>query len=271
MGLLVRLGRMFGKPDRTMETPSSPINERWGTASARTNGHSSGGESSTAVAEPDQNDGPDVTVHSVRPGSGGGGSGDENGETRLSTPRNRQEMLDELTRNYREVVSLVRKVDTHLDEQRERSDALLTIARRIDEALPVLTEAPRALKDSIDTLREETTRAIRESGKDQTTRLDRVHQSMEVVAEEVVKSGDAQGKLIHTMAEFRETLSDVGRSSDRTSEVLQSLDERRAEREEQLTRMLATSRTWMVAGLAVSLGLAVIAVSVAVVSFINGG
>lgn len=259
MGLLVRLGRMFGKPARTMEAPSSSIHERWSGAAHSAPERDSG----VAVAE----DAPDMTVHSVRVGSGGGG--DESAESKLATPRNRQEMLEELTQNYREVVSLVRKVDSHLDEQRERSDALLVIAQRIDEALPVLTEAPRALKDSIETLREETTRAIRESGEGQASRLDRVHQSLEVVAEEVVKSGDAQGRLIHTMAEFRETLSDIGRSSDRTSDVLQSIDERRAEREEQLTRMLATSRTWMVAGLAASLGLAVIAVSVAVVSFLN--
>ncbi len=212
--------------------------------------------------------GPSVQVNTVRVGTSGPGH-EEGGDSRMAPPRNRQELLDELSRNYREVVSLVRKVDTHLDEQRERSDALLVIARRIDEALPVLCEAPRALRESIETFRSETTEAIREASRGQTARLDRVHESFDVVATEVVKSGDTQNRLVHTMAEFRETLTDIGRSSDRTGQVLQSIDDRRAEREDQLTRMLATSRAWMVTGLAVSLGLAVVAVSIAVVSLLG--
>lgn len=257
MGLLVRLGRMFGKPGRPSDPPTATITERWD----RKQGPQRGEQDADAPDEPS------VHVHSVRVASPA--AKEQPGEDASPVPRSRQELVEELSRNYREVVSLIRKVDTHLDEQRERSDALLAIAHRIDEALPSMIETPRVLRESIDTLRAETTQAIREASSGQTARLDRVHESLDVVATEVVKSGDAQSRLIHTMAEFRETLTDIGRSSDRTSEVLHSIDERRAEREDQLTRMLATSRAWMVAGLAVSVGLAIIAVSIAVVSLVS--
>lgn len=52
-----------------------------------------------------------------------------------TAPKNKQELLAELRRNYAEAVHLIRKVDSHLDEQGHRSQRLVELGERTPEAI----------------------------------------------------------------------------------------------------------------------------------------
>ena len=53
---------------------------------------------------------------------------DDRERSPILAPRNRQELVKELQKNYAEVLGLVRKVDDHLDTQTHRSERLLELA-----------------------------------------------------------------------------------------------------------------------------------------------
>ncbi|QKK09825.1 MAG: hypothetical protein HND58_17805 [Planctomycetota bacterium] len=66
----------------------------------------------------------------------------------IKPPRSRQELIAELQRNYQEVLGIVRKVDSHLDEQGQRSGRMAEIAERFPQAADDLSHL-REGQDSV--------------------------------------------------------------------------------------------------------------------------
>jgi len=191
-------------------------------------------------------------------------------ETAITAPRNKQELFEELQRNYRDVVELVRKVDAHLDRNEQRSQEMASIARRIDETLPALQQFPEQVKQQLDALNTEVVSAIRESTEKGEARSEAVQKSLATIGSRIESTSESHAQLVTTMAGFRETLGDLATSSSRTSDVLQSIDTRRQEREDELTKMLVASRRWSVTTLAVAIIGVAAAMSVAIVALVIG-
>lgn len=185
-----------------------------------------------------------------------------------SAPKNKQELFEELQKNYRDVVDLVKKVDAHLDRNEVRAEEMVSIARRIDETLPALSAFPEEIRSQLDELRREVVGAITTSSQRSDARADEANQALGAISERIDATGRAHTQLVSTMAGFRETLGELATSSARTSDVLQSIDTRRQQREDELTRMLVASRRWSVVTLSVTLVGVSAAVAVAIIALV---
>lgn len=168
--------------------------------------------------------------------AGGGDAGDHTGngramEARAEAPAwSRQQLVQELQKNYAEVVELVRKVDGHLDKQDQRSARLIEIAERVPDALGVLpticaqnAEIIEAAHRVADVKKEGDERAeaamqrIAEMGQRQADAIEGVGQRME-------SAGQTDAELARAVDRFRGVIGDISKSSEaRERELLELL------------------------------------------------
>lgn len=193
-------------------------------------------------------------------------------------PRNRQEMVEELRKNYAEVLGIVRKVDDHLDQQSHRSERLLELAERSArhmEVLPDLAEQNRRVADALADL-VELTRDMRTRHDATSEKLTRTaHQQLESAQRQTAamlsmqsalhRSGEAEAEMARTMSGFNETLGDMAGSTRDLGSTISAMRETDAEREAELSRLVSTSQKWLVAAV-VFCGLAAVAVLALVIN-----
>lgn len=270
MGFISSIGKMFaGAPKQARRNPTGSFagEPQSATATAPV-------DQATTLRERLSEDrlddlyGEQQTPREGRPEMSDPGATDRALRPEPASPRNKQELLEELQQNYREVVDLVRKVDDHLDRNEQRAGEMLAIARRVDQALPALTEFPAEMRAHLGELREGVTTAIREHGNKGDERAQRINAVLETVEKKIAASGASQAQLVTTMAGFRETLGELADSSSRTSTVLEDIDHRRMEREDELTKMLVASRRWSVAAMALAIVIGSVALAVGVVALV---
>jgi methyl-accepting chemotaxis protein len=207
------------------------------------------------------------------------GASETDGSSRapIISPRNRQELIKELQKNYTEVLGLVRKVDDHLDTQSQRSERLLELAERSArnmDAIPELVEQNRrvadALGDLIELTRDARTRndaavdrlnktAIEqlEAGQRQTAAL----QSMQSA---IHRSGEAEAEMARSIGGFNETLTDMSASTRDLGDTISQLRETDAEREAELAKLVSSGQKWLVAAVVLCALMAVIVVGLVV-------
>lgn len=168
------------------------------------------------------------------------------------SPRNKQELIHELQKNYAEVLHLVRKVDHHLDEQARRSSRLLELAERMPQTvaeLAAIREQHASLLDRVDQLATETregrTRA-EESRQRQVAALAEVKGALEATA-------GTERRVAESLDEFRGAMSAVAGSTDRLNDALAFVREREDDRDATLARVIVAGQKWVVT--AVILGL----------------
>lgn len=175
-------------------------------------------------------------------------------------PKNRQELLNELRKNYSEVLGLVRKVDGHLDEQSHRSDRLLELAEssaRNMECLPDLVEQNRRVADALGDLIELTrdARTRQDSAADRLTRTavqqlesaQRQTAALQTMQAAMHRAGEADEKMAGSIAGFNDTLGAMSSSTRDLGQTIASMRETDAEREAELARLVASSQKWLVA------------------------
>lgn len=193
-------------------------------------------------------------------------------------PRNRQEMVEELRKNYAEVLGIVRKVDDHLDQQSQRSERLLELAERSArhmEVLPDLAEQNRRVADALADLVELTRdmRTRHDAAADRLTRT--AHQQLESAQRQTAamqsmqaalhRSGEAEAEMARTISGFNETLGDMAGSTRDLGSTIAAMRETDAEREAELSRLVSISQKWLVAAV-VFCGLAAVAVLALVIN-----
>ncbi len=193
-------------------------------------------------------------------------------DDQIHVPRNRQELFEELQRNYREVVDLVRRVNTHLDREQQRSERLMVIAERVEQLVPRLHELPNDINTHATHLNRELVQVIRDTNVADERRTQRLENALTGISKHLSTGSSAQAELVHTMAAFRETMSDLAQENARTGEVLRDTSERAAERERDMVKLLAGSRMWSRVGLGLSVvvGLAAVGAAVAAILLATG-
>lgn len=190
-----------------------------------------------------------------------GAPGAEGGAPTLSpAPKNRQELLNELRKNYTEVLGLVRKVDAHLDEQSDRAGRLIELGERTArhaEALPELVEQNRRIADALGEL-VALTRESRESQESSAERLNRTalqqleasqHQTgaLQAMQAAIHRAGEAEAETTRVMQGFGQTLGELSGSTRELGVSISTMRETDAEREAELSRLVAGSQRWLVA------------------------
>ena len=175
-------------------------------------------------------------------------------------PKNRQELLNELRKNYTEVLGLVRKVDGHLDEQSHRSERLLELAEssaRDMSHLPELVEQNRRVADALGDLIELTrdARTRQDASADRMTRTavqqlesaQRQTAALQTMQAAMHRAGEADEKMADSISGFNDTLGAMSSSTRDLGDTIASMRETDAEREAELARLVANSQKWLVA------------------------
>ena len=153
----------------------------------------------------------------------------------LPVVRNKQDLINDLQKRYTEVVELIKKVDTHLDEQSKRQERLLEIAETIPATiatLPDIQEQMHAqttrLTNAIEQLTEATVRGTNRTDAAMTRQMGAIEQlvihaadtahtqsrvvgSLTTLAEGVAKMHEAGAEMGSAMSELRahETMRDA--------------------------------------------------------------
>ncbi len=183
-------------------------------------------------------------------------------ETRPTPPakKSRQELIEELSRNYQEVLELVRKMSDHPDRNEERQQRVEELASKVDVISNALETMPDRIHENAKVLNKEIVDAI-----DRSTEAEK--NALGQVIEHSRKAGETQGKLVTTMADFRETMSDVSKSGTRSNEILAEMSRNANETREEIAQLIVTSKRWTTVAMVASLSIAVVAIVIAVISF----
>ena len=163
--------------------------------------------------------------------------------------RNKQELFDELQRNYRDLVALVRKVDSHLDTQTERSKSLAEIAERFDRTLPAI-ERLGETPDKLDELRAEINTIVKQTRADADQRAARIEKVVSGVVERLEAQARDQHQLVSTMAEFRETIGELSSSTRESGVAVRELARSVRERDQALVSQITSVKTRVTIGFA---------------------
>lgn len=169
------------------------------------------------------------------------------------SPRSKQELIEELHRNYQEVLGLIRKLDTHLDEAKDRSQTIADTASQYAKLAPVLESLPDRFDQRAGKLSEDIRSSISEEGAAARQLLERIESAIVHVGTDIERSTNQQGQLVQTMAEFRESLIDLSRSSTAACESVRDSEIRASDRDQALLSQLRQTRLWLI-GLTVGVG-----------------
>lgn len=165
---------------------------------------------------------------------------------RSKSPRSKQELIEELHRNYQEVLGLIRKLDGHLDETRGRSESIAQVADQYGKLAPIIESLPGELSDRAGQLSAELRTTIEQEGTASRQLLERIESAIVNVGVDIERSTDQQGQLVQTMAEFRESLTELSRSSTVACESVRDSESRAAERDRALLDQLRQTRLWLI-------------------------
>lgn len=187
----------------------------------------------------------------------------------VKAPRNKQELFEELQKNYREVVGLIRKVDNHLDEQNQRSVRMMQIAERMDSLSGAIEQAG-AVPQKIDELKSTIESALRTTEQGTAERTERVRQAVEEVGTALVASSDQQSKLTHTMAEFRQTIGDLSEATGQSSSAMRTLMDSVIERDKAFAEELRVTRSRVIIAVGILGAVSLSAVVVAILAITQG-
>lgn len=161
-------------------------------------------------------------------------------------PRSKQEMIEELHRNYLEVLGLVRKLDGHIDEARGRSETVTELAETYARLAPLFEALPDQLHEQSRTLGTDIRSAISDEASAARELLERIESAIVHVGTDIERSTNQQGRLVQTMAEFRESLTDLSKSSSAACEAVRDSEARAARRDEAMLAQLRQTRYWLI-------------------------
>lgn len=160
-------------------------------------------------------------------------------------PRNKQEMLEELHRNYREVLELVRKVGAHLDDSSERARRSVELSER---TLEVLENLPAALNAPADQRHREQAGALSELIVEHRAASVRAGEALDRLAEHAQHTRAAQEGLAAGVAEFHAGVGGVASAAERTARSMDDLVAQTGHRHEELLASAARTRRWLMLG-----------------------
>jgi len=185
----------------------------------------------------------------------------------LPSPRNKQELIAELQKNYAEVLELVRKVNAHLDRQEDRSARLMAIVDRLPNAIDSLDDL-RGQNDRLLAAVERSAEVNERNAARVGDAVERQSSSMTAIGESLEKSRQTELQLVQTMAEFRSSVGDMAGAGDRVGKALETLHASDQKRQESLLQLVDDSRRWTMGALIACGGVAGMALFVAVIALI---
>jgi methyl-accepting chemotaxis protein len=267
MGMMESLSRMFGgKPKPSAEraapagrapVPSTPVEV---VAPAPAPGDDDAETVTATVPTARTDDAPIASVPAAirRIDENDAEELDDNADTSLAlnTRKGKGEMLNQLRKNYDEVLGIVRKVDDHLDEQARRSERMLEIAERTAKHLESLGATNQQTAEAVTQL-VEVTKQGNADAQSQTDRLAKTAaQQLEAqqqqtstlhqVQASIHKSTEIDRELADSIHGFTDTIGGVKKATTDLGESITAMRETDAERERELATLVARSQRWLI-------------------------
>lgn len=238
MGLLTKMTGLFkGGQGTKAATSLNPTDDYFNAPSGESQSSHDGAE--TVIAEPKPAKSPPMPTAPVEVVADLAG---------LSShpKRSKQEVIEELQRNYREVVQLIGRVNEHMDQADDRSKTIVELAQRALEANQRLPETVALAIEKAQAHQVDALQAIAQAHEQGTERLDtsiaRVGIQMEVASE-------SHEQLCDTMASFRETMYEVSVTSTRTADALDASMAQKSAADERIAHMVVQNQRWMIGAL----------------------
>lgn len=184
-------------------------------------------------------------------------------EAKVAAPAwTRQELVSELRRNYVEVVDIVRRVETRLEQAEARGARLAELAERIAESNNVL---PTLCAQNAELI--ESAQQMVESSRSGADRLDASLARLQSVAERHLAAGEGVAQGFETAAKAQSELtSAVGVFRAAVAQMSQDA----AHRDDRVLGLLDAGRRWIIVSIATAAG-AIVTAAAAVVLLVMRG
>ena len=170
---------------------------------------------------------------------------DEEEKERQRTP-SRQELIAELQKSYSEVISMVRKLDDHLDRHESRSTKMMEVADRLTDAMDGIERTEDRHVEIVGAIGA-LAKAVRE-GQDRADHRHEAELSSLARIEAVLEKCDATDQATRmTLDELRAGIASMGSSQDRLGSVLERMHDRDEARDERLEEMVTRTSKLMIA------------------------
>lgn len=160
-------------------------------------------------------------------------------------PRNKQELIAELTQNYREVLSLVRKVDDHLDRQDQRSERLLELAEQLPAAADTL-EQIRKRNVELNVSVRDLIAAVHDSAGKAGSSAEEQLKSLGQIQAQLEQHGKSEERTAAAFNEFRASVKTIAGSNTNLAGVLERMNQRDLGRDLRLQDMIARTQRWTI-------------------------
>ena len=219
------------------------------------------GKPATPIVEPVTNDPDEPEVVDYRDAEDDDSDAPDTA-TSLSTRKGKAEMLNQLRKNYDEVLGIVRKVDQHLDDQARRSERMLEIAERTAkhleklEHLGELTEQQRHMADTMSELVNVTKQGhaaaattgveLMKAASDQLEQQRTQTDALREVKESVDRAGDSDQAMADSIKGFTDTIGGVETATHELGRTITTMRENDAERERELAQIVSRSQRWLI-------------------------
>jgi chromosome segregation ATPase len=209
----------------------------------------------------------DSEAERVEPESGGDGP-----LARLSHRSNRAKTVSELQRGYDEVLGLVRKIGDHLDAQSDRTERMMNVMDRLPQAIDALPEINRQNARLLDILSDHLSQGKdREQALNNTLRrlgdsADHHTEVLSVLQQQLDANHRASEQMTETLGSFREALSSLAQTNNRSTDLLSRISAAGEERESKLTAMFQQTQRWMIAVGGTVGALALVAITLAILA-----
>ncbi len=183
----------------------------------------------------------------------------------------KQEMIEELERNYREVLDLVRRVKDHMDREEERSGRVMEVAERIDSAVP----AVEGLADRIDAAHERSSdslvEAIRISEQDRFAMAERVEGTLRDLAARMEEGGITHERIASELDGLGERVGELTQSSVAASKALQTIRDGATDRDTKFVTSIETARKSIVQAIWIGAAIVGVGLIIAAIIFVSRG
>ncbi len=192
-----------------------------------------------------------------------------------SKPSRKAQPIAGATLESSDVVSLVKRIGEHLDEQSASADQMITLLEKFPDALSALPELNRQSTRLIEIAAEAQQHAQTRDGVMNKT-LNRIGDATEkhtevlgLLQQQLDSNGQTSQRMNVTLDSFQQVLSEMSASSAKSVEVLSKMAKASERREFRISTTLAKSQKWMIAAMIFCGAVSALALGVAVLMMIN--
>jgi hypothetical protein len=189
-----------------------------------------------------------------------------------STPKmTKQEMVEELERNYREVLDLVRRVKDHLDREEPRATRVMEVAERVESVLPAVESLAERIGEGQDHAATRIVEAIETSDHARTESVQRLEQILSDLHANIEAGGMTHQRIATELDGLGEHVSELAEASVMSSRALRAIRDGASDRDTKFVSSIEIARKSIVR--AIWIGAAVVggALIIAAIVFKSSG